>query len=158
MIPGPSARHIAHGPVGTSLRAARARAQLQPGRMQHELGHSGSAEGRHALQGLPESWTQDDGTVFGQGAFSLGGQFPAVEDNIHLVKGLFSDSIPPFLQLQARPGLPVCVILVLCVMVAAAHHALPLGQQAWCHSLHHSLIMHGLCLLVSPRRGACCCA
>ena len=52
-------------------------------------------------QGLPEVWEQDKDTGFGAGAFSLGGQFPAVERNIHLVKGLFSDSIPPLLQLQA---------------------------------------------------------
>lgn len=28
------------------------------------------------------------------------GKFPPVEDNIFLVKGLFSDSLPPFLKQQ----------------------------------------------------------
>ena len=51
--------------------------------------------------GLPEQWSQEGtGSGFEGGAFSLQGQFPRVEDNIHLIKGLFSDSIPPFLQLQ----------------------------------------------------------
>ena len=51
--------------------------------------------------GLPEQWSQEGGGGgFENGAFSLQGQFPRVEENIHLIKGLFSDSIPPFLQLQ----------------------------------------------------------
>ena len=57
-----------------------------------------------SLQGLPEVWAQDGETGFGAGAFSLDGKFPMVEENIHLIKGLFSDSIPPFLRLQARPS------------------------------------------------------
>ena len=51
--------------------------------------------------GLPEVWAQQEGdTTFAQAAFDQQGRFPPVVDNVHLVKGLFSDSLPPFLQLQ----------------------------------------------------------
>ena len=33
-----------------------------------------------------------------QGDFSLAGHFPEVRDNVELVQGLFSDSLPPFLR------------------------------------------------------------
>ena len=33
-----------------------------------------------------------------QGAFSLRGIFPDVRDNVQLIQGLFSDSLPPFIQ------------------------------------------------------------
>ncbi len=33
-----------------------------------------------------------------QGDFSLGGSFPEVRDNVQLVQGLFSESLPPFLK------------------------------------------------------------
>jgi len=33
-----------------------------------------------------------------QGDFSLGGNFPEVRDNVQLVQGLFSESLPPFLK------------------------------------------------------------
>lgn len=55
----------------------------------------------YARAGLPEKWSQDGaGGTFVNGAFSTGGQFPAVEPNVQLVKGLFSDSLPPFLSMQ----------------------------------------------------------
>ena len=51
--------------------------------------------------GLPEDWSQDHaGGTFGKAAFSMGGIFPAVEPNVQLVKGLFSDSLPPFLRME----------------------------------------------------------
>lgn len=55
--------------------------------------------------GLPETWEQVPGdTDFAAAQFDQGGNFPPVVDNVHLVKGLFSESLPPFLQLQARPS------------------------------------------------------
>ena len=50
--------------------------------------------------GLAEDWNPDDNIIFTKSSFSQGGNFPAVEDNVFLVKGLFSDSLPPFLQQQ----------------------------------------------------------
>lgn len=53
------------------------------------------------IAGLPEVWEQQAGDVqFAARAFDVGGVFPPVKENVHLVKGLFSDSLPPFLQLQ----------------------------------------------------------
>lgn len=57
-----------------------------------------------ASAGLPEAWSQDGGVgVFGGGAFSLDGIFPVVEPNVQLIKGLFSDSLPPFLRMEVPP-------------------------------------------------------
>ena len=38
--------------------------------------------------------------IFSKNSFSQGGNFPPVEDNVFLVKGLYSDSLPPFLHHQ----------------------------------------------------------
>lgn len=57
--------------------------------------------GFDTFTGLPEAWSQDGGVgVFGGGAFSLDGIFPVVEPNVQLIKGLFSDSLPPFLRME----------------------------------------------------------
>ena len=37
-----------------------------------------------------------------QGEFSLGGNFPAVRDNVQLIQGLFNDTLPPFIQHHYR--------------------------------------------------------
>ncbi|KAK9790314.1 hypothetical protein WJX73_002614 [Symbiochloris irregularis] len=59
--------------------------------------------GFDTFTGLPEVWSQDGGAgTFGGGAFSTGGKFPPVEYNVQLVKGLFSESLPPFLRMQAE--------------------------------------------------------
>ena len=57
------------------------------------------SERTHVKQGLPEDWLQAEATPerFKKGTFSLDGQFPEVEDNVILVKGLFADTLPPFL-------------------------------------------------------------
>lgn len=49
--------------------------------------------GFDSFEGLPEKWR--DG--FDKGAFSRGGEFPPVRDNVTLVKGWFSDTLPGFL-------------------------------------------------------------
>ena len=48
---------------------------------------------------MPEDWLQAEKTPerFKKGTFSLGGHLPEVKDNVILVKGLFADSLPPFL-------------------------------------------------------------
>ena len=38
--------------------------------------------------------------IFSKNSSSQGGNFPPVEDNVFLVKGLYSDSLPPFLHHQ----------------------------------------------------------
>lgn len=76
------------------------------------------------LAGLPEDWEgQADpaGEPFSKGAFSLGGNLPAVESNVELVKGLFSDSLPPFLaEHAAKPELTVSYLHVDCDLYAGA--------------------------------------
>ena len=77
--------------------------RLEPAKVFQQISSSQAPE-LLANAGLPEIWSQKGGEgAFEGGAFSLEGRFPRVEDNIHLIKGLFSDSIPPFLQLQVRP-------------------------------------------------------
>jgi hypothetical protein len=57
---------------------------------------SGRVYGFDTFTGLPENWAGG----FGAGAFSLNGEFPYVRHNIELVKGLFSDSLPPWIEAQ----------------------------------------------------------
>jgi hypothetical protein len=58
---------------------------------------SSIVHGFDSFEGLPEEWRQG----VGKGAFHLG-QLPAVRQNVELHKGLFSDSLPLFLE--AHPG------------------------------------------------------
>ena len=60
-------------------------ARLRP----HQVFH-----GFDSFEGLPESWTLGART----GSFSVGGRFPAVHDNVVLVKGFFEQSLPDFLS------------------------------------------------------------
>lgn len=63
-----------------------------------------SVFGFDTFTGLPEQWVRDDSHTWEQNDFDQGGndgRFPEVEDNVHLVKGLFNESIPPFLKNQA---------------------------------------------------------
>ncbi len=58
---------------------------------------SSIVHGFDSFEGLPESWRQG----VEKGAFCLG-QLPAVRQNVVLHKGLFSESLPPFLE--SHPG------------------------------------------------------
>ncbi|GBG23853.1 Hypothetical Protein FCC1311_000732 [Hondaea fermentalgiana] len=49
--------------------------------------------GFDTFEGLPESWRDK----FDKGTFDCKGKFPKVADNVTLVKGLFQDSLEPFL-------------------------------------------------------------
>ncbi len=54
--------------------------------------------GFDSFEGLPEPWS------FSQaGHFDLGGSEPELPGNVTLVKGLFSESLPPFLDEHAEP-------------------------------------------------------
>jgi len=50
--------------------------------------------GFDSFEGLPEDWREG----FLRGHFSLGGDFPHVNPNVVLIKGLFSDSLEDFLK------------------------------------------------------------
>jgi hypothetical protein len=54
--------------------------------------------GFDSFEGLPERWR--DG--FEKGAFNRNGEFPEVNDNVVLIKGLFSDTLAPFLKEQNK--------------------------------------------------------
>ena len=48
--------------------------------------------GFDSFEGLPENWTVDP-----KGMYSLGGELPAVRSNVHLIKGWFDETLPPFI-------------------------------------------------------------
>lgn len=50
--------------------------------------------GFDSFAGLPRRWIGP----FNKGSFSTGGSLPNVEPNVRLVKGWFSDTLPPFLK------------------------------------------------------------
>ncbi len=57
--------------------------------------HSERLYGFDSFEGLPETWRSG----YDKGAFS--GELPTVPDNVELIKGWFSDSLPPFLSMHA---------------------------------------------------------
>ena len=57
--------------------------------------------GFDSFEGLPEDWT---GNKSAKGAFSTGGELPDVPDNVTLHKGLFADTLPPFLADHDGPA------------------------------------------------------
>ena len=60
--------------------------------------------GFDTFSGLPEAWEQGaGGDTFDAGAFDLAGKLPVVPANARLVKGLFSETLPPFLM-ELRGG------------------------------------------------------
>ncbi len=54
--------------------------------------------GFDTFTGLPERWKG----IMGKGFFTLGGNLPPVEPHVTLHKGLFSDTLPGFLQENAK--------------------------------------------------------
>ena len=51
---------------------------------------------------MSRSCTNDDDPVRVQGKFNLDGKFPEVPGNVHLWKGLFSESLPAFIKAADR--------------------------------------------------------
>jgi hypothetical protein len=75
--------------------------------------------GFDTFAGLPEDWGQ-----FGKGAFAYdpkGGGLPPVPDNVPLIKGLFSDTLRPFLE--EHPG-PAAFINIDCDLYTGARGVL----------------------------------
>lgn len=83
--------------------------------------------GFDTFQGLPEAW----GTHMKQGDFSLGGSFPEVRDNVQLVQGLFSESLPPFLKQHYKTHYPqdITFLHIDCDLYRGAIDALMLLDQ-----------------------------
>jgi hypothetical protein len=52
--------------------------------------------GFDSFEGLPERWREG----FEKGKFSTNGEFPKVEKNVLLIKGLFQDTLPDFLKMK----------------------------------------------------------
>lgn len=90
---------------------------------------SGNIYGFDTFTGLPEDWSGG----FGTGAFSLGGNLPPVRSNIELVKGLFSDSLPPWIQKQKKMrggSLPAVTYLHIdCDLYAGSRDALTILKE-----------------------------
>lgn len=57
--------------------------------------------GFDSFEGLPEKWVD----VFDKGSFSVGGELPVVRDNVRLIKGLFEDTLPEWLQTHSGESL-----------------------------------------------------
>merc|ERR1712228_111008 len=74
--------------------------------------------GFDTFTGLPEDWGQFKKGSF---AFDPSGKLPPVPDNVQLVKGLFSDTLPGFLE--QHPG-PAAWINVDCDIYAGAVYIL----------------------------------
>ena len=90
---------------------------------------SGPVYGFDTFTGLPENWAGG----FTEGAFSLNGEFPYVRHNIELVKGLFSESLPSWMQAhrEANGGVfpPVTYLHIDCDLYAGAKDALSLLKE-----------------------------
>ena len=52
--------------------------------------------GFDTFEGLPEHWREN----YKEGTFDLKGEFPEVRDNVRLYKGLFQDTLGPFLEVH----------------------------------------------------------
>ena len=63
-------------------------------------------DGFDSFQGLPSSGLK---TRWRAGQFDRGGKMPTVPSHVHLHKGWFNESLPPFLdaQLAARPNVGI---------------------------------------------------
>lgn len=60
------------------------------------------AYGFDTFTGLPEEWKKGEATL-PVGQFSQNGQLPAVPSNVTLIKGLFEQTLPPFLKAHSEP-------------------------------------------------------
>lgn len=78
----------------------------------------GVVVGFDSFEGLPALWT----ISYARGAFTLAGQLPRVEANVRLVKGLFAETLPPFLK--EHPDLGVSLLHVDCDLYQSAKDVL----------------------------------
>lgn len=65
------------------------------------LAYNGTVVGFDSFKGLPEQWRPAIGALKGatqKGSFNLNGRLPKVKANVRLIKGLFEDTLPRFVQ------------------------------------------------------------
>lgn len=74
--------------------------------------------GFDSFEGLPESWS-----LYKAGMFDLEGDLPEMPDSVTLVKGWFSESLPPFLAEHAGP---VAFVHIDCDLYASTRTVLSL--------------------------------
>lgn len=67
--------------------------------------------GFDSFEGLPEDWKRNDGS-FLKGTFSLSSRLPVVPKNVTLIKGMFHDTLPIFLE--EHKGEKVCFVHIDC--------------------------------------------
>ena len=58
--------------------------------------HQGNVYGFDSFEGLPESWDNVDGSFMPKGHFKT--EIPKVRNNVILIKGLFGDTLPNFVE------------------------------------------------------------
>ena len=60
--------------------------------------------GFESFDGLPEDWKMSDSLTYNKGRYSLNGTLPPVtNENAELITGLFTDTLPYFLQKNDEP-------------------------------------------------------
>lgn len=80
--------------------------------------------GFDTFEGLPEAWDLS-GATYAKGAFSVDGKIPPVRSGIRLIKGLFNDTLPPFLASQSpETAFPLAWVNVDCDLLAGARQVL----------------------------------
>lgn len=80
----------------------------------------GEVVGFDSFEGLPADWTRS----FPKGSFALKGSPPTVAGNVRLVKGMFGETVRPFLE--ARPGTMVSLAHVDSDLYSSAKEVLSL--------------------------------
>lgn len=58
--------------------------------------------GFDSWQGLPEKWDRND-MLFDKGSFSTNGEYPNVSENVVLIDGWFSETLPNFISNHNKP-------------------------------------------------------
>lgn len=86
-------------------------------------------DGFDTFTGLPEAWPNGKGGFYyKKGSFSWAarkrGSFPPVRSRVRLHKGLFNDTLPPFLEATAPRGRPLAWANIDCDLYAGTRDAL----------------------------------
>lgn len=91
----------------------------------HRNNKAMAIHGFDTFTGLPEDWRD----FFTKGAFSLNGNVPPVEPNVTLHKGLFSDTLPGFLEENAKEK--IAGINIDCDLYRGTIEVLNLTYKMW---------------------------
>ena len=74
--------------------------------------------GFDSFEGLPEFWREG----FDAGAFNLEGQLPSVNNNVELIKGWFTETLPTFLE--AHPSSNITLLHIDCDLYSSTKYVL----------------------------------